>query len=397
MDPRPNNQVDPRPNNQVNPRPDNQVNRLCGVPLQRWAWVLLLGLLIVSIAMNIALSVPGGILRHRQILTTTTLPVTDAQPITNSFLGAAPIVLSTPFTLNPEDEVELVYNGDGGKICIRMKLKGAWRSNIQCVEGANPKTNTPLTMLDWLGGPSVYFINSKNRLSGIDYIPKTDSWRLSCIANFKIAVHEQSQLASMTWRNGTSAWLYYQVSNGQIWELGMDDYRDQIWHDGPTGGPLGEATIGSGIGVTRWINDTAEVEEIFFMEEDGPIVGRMYAHQTWLPGTQNINGTSDNLKSGASITAATVKTPTGNIVMLAYVSKNGFLQVQTRGTVNISDYTAYTSPVQVVEGNGQLRTGLVSVDNSGVPTVYFMNGQKVLEVLRLTRANSTDNWTVANI
>src|SRR3954465_7564474 len=123
----------------------------------------------------------------------------------------------------------------------------------------------------------------------------------------------------------------------------------------------------------------------------------MYAHETWLPGTQHINGTSDNLKSGATITAATVKTPTGNIVMLAYVSKNGFLEVQTRGTVNISDYTAYSPPVQIVEGNGQLRTGLASVDNFGVPTVYFMNGQKVLEASRLTSANSTGNWTVANI
>src|SRR5437667_7411992 len=106
-------------------------------------------------------------------------------------------------------------------------------------------------MLDWLGGPSIYYINSKGHNSRIDYIPRTDSWRFSSIVNSKITVHDQTQLASMTWRNGTSAGRHRQVPSGQIRKLGMDDYRDQTWQDGPTGGPLGKAIIGSGIGVTH--------------------------------------------------------------------------------------------------------------------------------------------------
>jgi hypothetical protein len=372
-------------------------------PILQW---VLVALLVVSIALNIALSVPGGILRRPSReglaslalnLTVTTLAVADGQPILDSSLGAAAIVLSTPFTLNPENETKLVYNGDNSKICVRTKSKGHWRANIQCIEGANPKNNTPLTMLDWLGGPSIYFFTTKNRLSGIDYVPISDSWRLSSIVSFGIAVGSQSQLASMTWRNGTSAWLYYQVPDGQIWELGMDDFRDQIWHDGPTGGSLGKAATGSGIGVTRWIGDGAEVEEIFFAEEDGPIVERMYANSRWIPGTMSIKGTADKLRIGATISASTVRAPAGDIVVLAFVSKDGFLNVQTRRTANVSDYTDYSSPIEIVEGNAHLRTGVAVVDLWSMPTVYFMNGRQIVEASRLNTNSSAGNWTFANI
>src|SRR2546428_598715 len=97
-----------------------------GVLRQPWISVVLLGLLIVSVALNIVQGV-GAIPRSRvKSLTTTTLPFTNAKPILDSFLGATAIKLSIPFTLNPQNETKLAYNSDGDKICLRTKSKGAW-------------------------------------------------------------------------------------------------------------------------------------------------------------------------------------------------------------------------------------------------------------------------------
>jgi hypothetical protein len=155
-------------------------------------------------------------------------------------------------------QTKLAYDGGNGRICVRTKSGSVWLNNVQCVEGANPIPNTPITVLDWLGGPSIYFIAKGNLLSGIDNIPKNNSWRLSSLASQKIGTHPLSQLGSVTWLNGTSAWVYYQDSNSQMREFGMDDYRDQIWRDGSVG-PLGLALNGTGIGVSRWLKDGGEV------------------------------------------------------------------------------------------------------------------------------------------
>ncbi|KAI9764646.1 MAG: hypothetical protein M1840_008143 [Geoglossum simile] len=356
-------------------------------------WVLLT-LLIISIALNIALSVPGGILRRPSRatpapnLTVTTLAATDEQPVLDSSLGATAIVLSVPFTLNPENETKLVYNSNSGKICIRTKSKGHWRANIQCVEGANPKNNTPLTMLDWLGGPSIYFFTAKNRLSGIDYIPKNDSWRLSSIAGYGITVHDQSHLASVTWRNGTSAWLYYQLPDLRIWELGMEDYRDWTWNNGPTGEGLGKAAAGSATGQRQ--KKYFSQRRTGLSSNGGTPTQRGYQEQS-------IKGTADKLKVGATISASTVRAPVGDTVVLAYMSKIGFLEVQTRGTANVSDYTDYSPPIEIVEGNAHLRTGVAIVDLDGIPTVYFVNGRQIVEASGPKANSSTGNWTWANI
>lgn len=62
----------------------------------------------------------------------------------------------------------------------------------------------------------------------------------------------------LAFRNGTSAWVYYQDINSQVREIGMDDYRDDFWRDGSVG-PLGLALNGTGIGVTRWLKNGGEV------------------------------------------------------------------------------------------------------------------------------------------
>jgi hypothetical protein len=58
--------------------------------------------------------------------------------------------------------------------------------------------------------------------------------------------------------NGTSAWVYYQDVNSQVREIGIDDYRDDVWRDGSVG-PLGSAMNGTGLGVARWLKDGGEV------------------------------------------------------------------------------------------------------------------------------------------
>jgi len=314
--------------------------------------------------------------------------------VDDSGLGAAAIVLGAPFSLNPENETKIAYNGEGGKICIRTKSGLEWSSNVQCVEGANPKNESPLSMLDWLGGPSIYFFTNDNRLSGIDYIPKTDNWRLSTIMKENITVHNVSQIASATWRNGAGAWLYYQVPNKQIWEFGMDDYRDQIWRNSSNGGSMGDAVPGSGIGVTRWINQTEEVEEMFFEVASGVIQGKMYAHKVWITDTYSIDGTADNIREGSGITATTVKASTGDMILLAYIAKNDFLEVQTRGTMNGTTFSAFSSPNKIVEGNGHPRTGVAAVDSSGMPMVYLVNGRKIVE---MSSNNSSAKWTNVDI
>jgi hypothetical protein len=215
--------------------------------------------------------------------TPTILPQSDSMPITDSSIGAADVVIGTYFSTAASGvlQTRLVYNDGKGRLCIRTKSGTAW-GNVQCLEGANPRADTPLTVLDWLGGPSIYFITADNYLSGIDNSPLNDTWKFSSVRDQKRPTHEQSQLASVTWFNGTSSWLYYQDSNSQLREFGLDDYRDIAWRDGSIG-PLGLALAGSGIGASRWwlLADGSEVLEVFIQVSGGALHGRVYMQSVW--------------------------------------------------------------------------------------------------------------------
>ena len=62
-------------------------------------------------------------------------------------------------------------------------------------------------------------------------------------------------------------------------KFGIDDYRDTALHEG-SAGPLGKTIPGSGIAPVLWINNTMEVEEIYFQSFDKAIQGRMYKGTT---------------------------------------------------------------------------------------------------------------------
>jgi serine/threonine protein kinase len=86
--------------------------------------------------------------------TPTILPQSSIFPIPDSSIGAADAVIGTYFSATALGvlQTKTVYNGGRGKICIYTKSVKDWL-DVQCSEGANAKADTPLTVLDWLGGP----------------------------------------------------------------------------------------------------------------------------------------------------------------------------------------------------------------------------------------------------
>jgi hypothetical protein len=372
---------------------------------KRWRWfgitISVICALLVAATIVLSTRYAKRALHYQNSTPTINLTVTnslysDTVPVIDSRLGAATVILGNLFPplSSWEPETKLAYN-NGNKICIRVKSESSWHHNVQCVEGLNPLPNTPLTMLDWIGGPSIYFFTADFLLSGIDYVPFKDSWRFSSVINNKIRVHNQSQIASATWQNGTSVWIKYQDPDEHLREFGMDDYRDQSWRDSDVGA-LDKIQVGSGIGVCRWLNGTDEVEEVFFLQ-GGILHGRIYAKLTWEPEVYGIEGAPSNLPDGTSITATLVNETAGNTVLLAYVTRSGFLNVQTRETKDLptSKCGSFSSANELVEGSGHSQTGLTAIGSWGGAEIIFVNSQTVLE---LTNSNSTSpNWTTITI
>jgi hypothetical protein len=67
-----------------------------------------------------------------------------------------------------------------------------------------------------------------------------------------------------------------------------------------------------------------------------------------------------------------------NTLLVAYVTRDGFINVAHRGTVNITDFGAISKPVQVVQTDGA-NGGLVVDGGSGTPKMYNVHGQKILQ------------------
>ena len=236
---------------------------------------LLIGLIV---ALSLYLKLKNNTITEATMPTPTMLPQTRILPIAESSIGIAQVVIGTYFSTAASSvlQTKVVYNGGNGQICVRTESQNEW-SNVQCLDGANPRADTPLTVLDWLGGPSIYFINADNYLSGIDYIPPDDTWQFSTVRDQKRLTHPHSQLSSVTWFNGTSSWLYYQDIDSQLREFGANDYRDVTWRDGSTG-PLGLALPGTGIGTSKWwlLSDGSEVPEEFIEVSGAALHGPVY-------------------------------------------------------------------------------------------------------------------------
>lgn len=376
--------------------------RLLSLGWKRWLYImfpitisLLISIIIILIVLYTKSKKSSAVATN---LTETVLQQSNILPIAESGLGAATIVLGTSFsTTTPSGlQTNVVYNGGDGKICIRDKWGSSWLNSVQCVEGANPKPNTPITVLDWLGGPSICFITADNFLSGIDHVPQNDTWKLSSLASQKRTTHNLSQLASVTWLNGTSSWLYYQDANSQLREFGIDDYRDVLWQDGSIG-PLGLAREGSGIGAARSILAGKEVLEVFIQTESD-IRERVYMDDAWTSKFYAVDGTAGGISQGSAMTSTVVNQSNSSMVLLAYFSSDGNLTVQSRGTANgtQTQFNAFSVPKTILVGDGYIPTGIAAFGSpGGMPEIYFVSGQNILEVSADDVAAT--NWTTFNL
>ncbi|KAH7370129.1 hypothetical protein BKA65DRAFT_487723 [Rhexocercosporidium sp. MPI-PUGE-AT-0058] len=364
--------------------------------------VVLLVVVVVVLALWQTSKGGGHINISFSTVTEVKLPQAAALPRSNSGLGAATVDLASIFSSADASTSESIVayidtSPSPARLCIRKKSDKVWLGNVQCItsENVGPKPDSPVSVLDWVGGPSIYFITEENMLSGIDWVPQNSTWKLSSLAAQKKLVYKQSQLASVTWLNGTSAWLYYQDSTSQLREFGIDDFRDELWRDGSVGA-LGLAQDGTGIGASRWMSDGSEVMEIFCQATNGAIHGRVYRNSVWSSEFYAVQGTPGMITQGASMTATTVNQKNGSVVLLAYVENSGFLTTQFRETVNITtDYSGFSAPKRLVEGDGKISTGLAAVGTSGEPRVYFVVNQKILELSGTDVAAA--NWTTVDV
>jgi len=371
--------------------------------LTRWLFVfffLTIGFLIGLIApLVLYFKLKRNTVTQAPTLTATIIPQASILPITDSSVGAAQVVIGTYFSTASSGALQtrVVYNGGNGQLCIRTESLGDW-SNVQCLDGANPREDTPLTVLDWLGGPSIYYITANNYLSGIDNMPVNDTWKFSTLRDEKRPTHPQSQLSSVTWFNGTSSWLYYQDINSQLREYGLDDYRDIVWRDGSTG-PLGLALTGTGIGTARWWlpSDGSEVLEVFVQVSGGALHGRVYMEDVWTSDFYAVDGTPNTVSEGAPLTSTVVHQPNNaTMVLLTYVASNGFLTVQSRGTNGTNTaFAAFSTPQNVLQSDGSSTTGIAAFDAQGQPMIYFVKNNHVLQISAPDVA--AKNWTIFDV
>jgi hypothetical protein len=152
-------------------------------------------------------------------ITFSTLPDTSAPLIQDSSLGLAPANFSDYFA--PATSVSLmeslVYNAGNNTVCLKGHEFGQpWQTNVQCISGLDIMDNSPIVMLDWIGGPSIYWISKNSTLTGIDHVPSDNSWKISSVASQHRQTSNTTQLQAVTWLYGTSAWLYYQDVDGQV-------------------------------------------------------------------------------------------------------------------------------------------------------------------------------------
>jgi hypothetical protein len=80
----------------------------------------------------------------------------SVSPIPDSSLEAADVIIGTYFSTADAGvpQTKFAHNDGEARICVQTKSGTDWlASHVQCLEEANPRSDTPLTVLDWLGGP----------------------------------------------------------------------------------------------------------------------------------------------------------------------------------------------------------------------------------------------------
>ena len=114
----------------------------------------------------------------------------------------------------------------------------------------------------------------------------------------------------------------------------------------------------------------------------------------WESDFYSVDGTTTDLSANAALTAAAIPQESrDDDVMLAWVSSTGFLNIQIRATVNVTQYNAFSNARQLVEGDGGEQPGLTATGDG--PNIYFATGQKILELQASDAAMA--NWTTVDL
>jgi len=121
-----------------------------------------------------------------------------------------------------------------------------------------------------------------------------------------------------------------------------------VWRDGSIG-PRGQGLAGAGIGASRWwLVDGSEVLEAFVQVSGGALHGRIYISSVWTSDIYAVDGTPNTISEGAALTFTVIHQTNSTMVMLAYVSGDGYLTVQSRGTSNgmTTRFDAFSIPLK---------------------------------------------------
>lgn len=97
-----------------------------------------------------------------------------------------------------------------------------------------------------------------------------------------------------------------------------------MWRDGSIG-PRGQGLAGAGIGASRWwLVDGSEVLEAFVQVSGGALHGRIYISSVWTSDIYAVDGTPNTISEGAALTFTVIHQTNSTMVMLAYVSGDGY-------------------------------------------------------------------------
>lgn len=137
--------------------------------------------------------------------------------------------------------------------------------------------------------------------------------------------------------------------------------------------------------------------EVFVQVSGGALHGRVYMESTWTSDVYAVDGTPNTVSEGAALTSTVIHETNATVVLLAYVSSDGFLTVQSRGTANqtATVFDAFSSPDQIFQGDGGHTTGMAAFDAGGSPVIYFVKNDTVLEISAVDVA--AKNWTTFDV
>jgi hypothetical protein len=137
------------------------------------------------------------------------------------------------------------------------------------------------------------------------------------------------------------------------------------------------------LGASRWwLVDEREVLEVFVQVSGGALHDRIYMSSVWTSDFYAVDGTPNTVSEGAALTFTVIHQTNSAMVMLAYVSGDGYLTVQSRRTLNgtTMQFDAFSIPPKALQGDGSHSTGIAAFDAEGLPLIHFVKSDHILKI-----------------